>query len=83
MDFDKSIHRIIEKDFVKEERDFVIQELNSITPEHVMAQSETNLYNTRVSILKLSKGNRNQVREYAKCARVDFRDVIYWADLES
>ena len=76
---DKILTDIIYKDFKPEEVDFVINELLSITLKDVMAESEYNLLNTRFAILKLAKGNLEQVNEFTKCAKIDFRDVIMWS----
>ena len=76
---DKILTDIIYKDFKPEEVDFVINELSSITLKDVMAESEYNLLNTRFAILKLAKGNLEQVKEFTKCAKIDFRDVIMWS----
>ena len=76
---DKILTDIIYKDFKPEEVDFVINELLSITLKDVMAESEYNLLNTRFAILKLAKGNLEQVKEFTKCAKIDFRDVIMWS----
>ena len=70
---------IINKEFEEEEREFVINELSSINLTHVMAESEINLNNTFLSILKLAKGDVNQVISLTKSAKIDFRDVIMWA----
>lgn len=78
MDFDKQIMDYISLDFRPEEIESVINLLSSITLNHVMAQSEYNLKNTRLAILKLAKGNVNDVVEFTKCAKIDFRDVIMW-----
>lgn len=56
--------------------------LSSLTLNHVMAQSEENLRNTRLAVLHLSKGDLNAVKNYVDAAKKDFRDVIYWATLE-
>lgn len=79
---DKKIIELINNEFKPEFRESVTKELLSIEPKHVMAESEFNLYNTRMSILYLSKGNIKEVIELTKCAKIDFRDVIYWANLE-
>ena len=76
---DKIILDNINKDFKADEIELVIQELSSITLDHVMAQSEHNLKNTRLAILKLSKGNLKDVIEFTKNAKIDFRDVIMWS----
>ena len=76
---DKILTDIIYKNFKPEEVDFVINELLSITLKDVMAESEYNLLNTRFAILKLAKGNLEQVKEFTKCAKIDFRDVIMWS----
>jgi hypothetical protein len=69
-------------DFIESELTAALNELQSITLQHVMAESQFNLDNTWFAILKLSKGNLNELRSLVKAAKVDFRDVIYWATLE-
>lgn len=78
----KEIIDIINNEFAPELRESVTNELLSIEPKHVMAGSEHNLNSTRMSILYLAKGNMEDVIEFTKCAKIDFRDVIYWASLE-
>ena len=56
--------------------------LASITLDHVMARSPLNLINTRRSVLHLAKGDLEKIEYYAKRAKEDFRDVIYWASEE-
>jgi hypothetical protein len=73
------IIEIVNRDFDKSQQERVLQELSSIGLEHVMAESEYNLENTRRSILKLAKGDLNQVITLTKAAKKDFRDVIFWA----
>ncbi|MEF3080585.1 hypothetical protein [Winogradskyella poriferorum] len=79
---DKEILNFIDKDFELGFRESVIKELLSIKLKHVMAESEYNLKNTRMSILYLAKGNLNEVVELTKRAKIDFRDVIMWATQE-
>ena len=79
---DKKIIELINNEFEPEFREYVTKELLSIESKHVMAESEYNLNNTRMSILYLAKGNIKEVIELTKCAKIDFRDVIYWADLK-
>ena len=76
---DKEIIDKINLNFKPEEVALVTNEISSITLNHVMAASEYNLRNTRFAILKLAKGNVNDVVELTKCAKIDFRDVIMWA----
>jgi hypothetical protein len=78
-----NILEIINQDFKQSERAFVIDELSTITVNHVMAESEINLNNTRLAILKLAKGNIQDVSEFTKAAKIDFRDVIMWSMQES
>jgi hypothetical protein len=42
--------------------------------------SEEGANRVRLAILKLSKPSLESVREYTQCARVDFRDVLAWAE---
>ncbi len=58
---------------------FVKDQLETITLHHVMAQSQSNLDNTYKAILDLCKGDAQKVSQYVEVAKVDFRDVIYWA----
>ncbi len=76
---DKIITDRVHQNFKTEDIELVIDELSSITLNHVMAASEYNLKNTRLSILKLAKGDVNEVIELTKSAKIDFRDVIMWA----
>jgi hypothetical protein len=69
-------------DFIESEQTAALNELQSITLQHVMAESQFNLDNTLFAILKLSKGNLNELRSLVEAAKEDFRDVIYWATLE-
>ena len=78
----KAIKSIVDNDFSESDRGAVISELDSITLKHVMANSQQNLDNTWFAILKLSKGNLSEVKKLVKAAKEDFRDVIYWAELE-
>jgi hypothetical protein len=78
----RKILDIIDRDFTAAQKEFVINELSSIGLHHVMAASEYNLENTRLSILKLAKGDINQVINLTKSAKIDFRDVIMWAAQE-
>jgi len=79
---DKEILDIINNDFKIEQRNLVSKELCSINLNHVMAESEYNLKNTRMSILYLAKGDPSEVSELTKRAKIDFRDVIMWSTQE-
>ena len=70
---------IINNNFNEQEREIAVSQLASITLRHVMAESEQNLLNTRLSILKLAKGNLEDLVYYVEAAKKDFRDVVYWA----
>ena len=76
---DKNVMEIINNNFNEQEREIAVSQLASITLQHVMAESEQNLLNTRLSILKLAKGNLEDLVYYVEAAKKDFRDVIYWA----
>ncbi|MFZ1528023.1 MAG: hypothetical protein WAT19_04680 [Ferruginibacter sp.] len=75
----QEIHTIVDRDFSGEQRTLVLNELSSIGLNHVMAESEHNLENTRLAILKLAKGDLNQVIYLTEKAKTDFRDVMMWA----
>ena len=70
---------LINKDFSKEKRMIVTQYLSSINLKHVMAESEYNLENTLLSILYLADGNIDSIIELTERVKIDFRDVILWA----
>ena len=76
------IGTIINEQFSDKDRELVTKELETISIEHVMAQSAENLKNTQVAILKLAKGDVNEIIRLVECAKSDFRDVIYWASME-
>lgn len=76
---DIKVMEIINNEFSEQEREVVINHLASITLQHVMAESKQNLLYTRLSILKLAKGNFEDLVCYVEAAKKDFRDVIYWA----
>jgi hypothetical protein len=76
------IGTIINEQFSDKDRELVTKELETISIEHVMAQSAENLKNTQVAILKLAKGDVNEIIRLVECAINDFRDVIYWASME-
>jgi hypothetical protein len=78
----RKILDIVDRDFNAEQKELVINELSSIGLHHVMAASEYNLENTRLAILKLAKGDINQVINLTKSAKIDFRGVIMWATQE-
>jgi len=75
----KKILEIIELNFDETQRKLVIAELSSIKLSHVMANSQYNLDNTWLAILKLANGSLDDVIEFTKSAKTDFRDVIMWA----
>ncbi|MDH5178307.1 MAG: hypothetical protein OEZ39_09150 [Gammaproteobacteria bacterium] len=80
--FSQSIIAHLENDYSSFDKMKVIQLLDEVKPEHVMAGSEYNLLNTRYSILYLAKGDVAEVAQLVECAKIDFRDVIYWATME-
>ncbi|WP_455222121.1 hypothetical protein [Kaarinaea lacus] len=79
---EKKIAEIINNDFKEPEKQKAIECLASITLQHVMAGSKKNLINTQLSILKLAKGNLEDLVSYVEAAKKDFRDVIFWASQE-
>lgn len=76
---DNELFTIINNEFSETDREIAIEKLSSILLTHVMADSEQNLFNTQLSVLKLSKGNIKDLEHYVASAKKDFRDVIYWA----
>jgi hypothetical protein len=72
----------ISSQFSKSDYEIVVSEMESITLDYVMASSQVNLDNTWSAILELSKGNLSKLGELVNAAKIDFRDVIYWATLE-
>ena len=79
---DEEIIKKIELYFAQEDREQIIGLLDSLTIGDVMAESELNLKNTKLAILKLSKGNIAMLLHYITSAKKDFRDVIYRANEE-
>jgi hypothetical protein len=69
--------------FAETDQTQVLAELESITLQHVMAESQTNLDNTWQAILDLSRGNLPELQRLVAAAKLDFRDVIYWANLSN
>ncbi|NER16671.1 hypothetical protein [Spongiivirga citrea] len=80
---DQSVIDIIYNEYHQLEHQEVKQTLETLGLEHVMANSEANLNNAIHAILKLAKGNMTEIRRLTECAKIDFRDVIYWASLEN
>lgn len=80
---DQLLIDIIYDDYHQLEHQEVKEILGTLGLEHVMANSEANLNNSIHAILKLAKGNIVEVKRLTECAKVDFRDVIYWASLEN
>lgn len=78
----EEIVNLIKSEFSDKEANAAIDEMSTITLQHVMAESEFNLNNTLLAILKLSKGNLMELKRLVKFAKEDFRDVIYWSTLE-
>ena len=70
-------------EFNEADHDLVISELSSITLDHVMADSKKLLRQTRSAILQLSKGDLNELEYLVDAAKKDFRDIIYWVNLEN
>lgn len=73
---------VINNQFSDKARELVIKELETISLEHIMSQSDENLKNTHAAILKLAKDDIKEVARLVECAKIDFRDVIYWASME-
>ncbi len=78
MQLDQATQDKLKADFDEKDHDFVIAQLLTITTANVMAKSENLLAQTRFSILNLAKGDIKEVQYFVKCAKTDFRDVIYW-----
>lgn len=78
----EDLQSLVEKDFAESDRPAAVEELGSITLDHVMAASQSNLDRTRLSIIQLSNGDIDKLRYYVAAAKKDFRDVIYWASQE-
>lgn len=75
----QSILKAVNETFKKADKSSVIDQLESITLDHVMADSEYNLLNTRLAVVQLSNGDMNELIAMTKAAKTDFRDVISWA----
>jgi hypothetical protein len=79
----EEIRSRILREFAEPEQTHTLAQVESITLRHVMAESQSNLDNTCLAVLKLSSGNLAKLETLVKAAKEDFRDVIYWADLEN
>ena len=79
---DKQIIKLVNQQFSEREASLALYELQKISLSTVMGQSETNLHNTHLAILKLAKGDLEELSKYVESARKDFRDVIFWASEE-
>jgi hypothetical protein len=73
----------VSQDFTEADQAQALAELESITLQHVMAESQTNLDNTWQAILELSRGDLPELQRLVAAAKLDFRDVIYWTSLEN
>lgn len=80
---DKDLIEQVQEDFDESEQVAVMDLLLSITLQHVMAESEYNLRNTRFSVLELAEGDLEECKRYVERAKIDFRDVIYWVTLNN
>lgn len=76
---DASIINKVINDFDTKDHKEVLSLLSSIGLNHVMANSEINLLNTRLAVLHISQGSISELKDYVKAAKTDFRDVILWA----
>ncbi|HAS42861.1 MAG TPA: hypothetical protein DCS93_20445 [Microscillaceae bacterium] len=79
---DQSIIDIVNQEFSTQEAALVIDALSSINLNHIMAQSKSQLKYTKLSILKLAKGDLDEVIDLTEKAKIDFRDILYWASLQ-
>jgi hypothetical protein len=73
----------ISRDFPASDQAMAVSEIESISLQHVMANSQPNLDKTLLAILQLSKGDLAKLKSFVSSAKQDFRDVIYWASLEN
>ncbi len=78
----KELLEKIKAKFSSSEAEMVISKLNTVTLEHVMAGSQENLDNTHFAILQLSNGDLLELGDLVEAAKMDFRDVIYWASMK-
>lgn len=66
---------LIQSDFSENQWELVEQELLSIEEKHTM-NGEYNLFNTRMAVLILAKGDIEQVKIQVEQSKIDFRDVV-------
>lgn len=78
-----TIIRFLQEHFQPEDLDDAIKVLSTLTIDHVMGFSEINLINAQKAVILLAEGNLSQLEYYTEKAKIDFRDVIYWAQLAS
>ena len=69
----------VEADFPASDRSDALAELQRLSLQDVMANSQVNLDNTLMAALQLSEGDLSRLRSLIDAAKIDFRDVIYWA----
>lgn len=77
-----TIQQAIRVNFSESQEADVISILQQVTLEQVMAESQTNLDNTWLAIIQLSKGDMTELQRLVGIAQKDFRDVIYWAGFD-
>lgn len=78
----KELLNQIAAEFSESDYEKAISEMQTLTLKYVMANCQTNLDNTWKAIIELSNGDLEKLKELVEAAKIDFRDVIYWATLE-
>jgi len=68
----------IKIEFSESDQSIAIESLSSISLDNAMAKSQENLESTIAAIINLSAGDLSKLMELIACAKLDFRDVIYW-----
>ena len=76
---DSQVIKLVNQQFTEQEASRVLSELDKLSLDQTLSRQPTNLRNTHLAILKLAKGDPNQVCNYVESAQKDFRDVILWA----
>ena len=76
---DSQVIKLVNQQFPEREASRVLSELDKLSQDHALSLQPINLRNTHLAILKLAKGDFNQVCNYVGSAQKDFRDVIFWA----
>jgi HEAT repeat protein len=78
VDLNTAVLRRIGRDFPLEDREYVIEQLKRYRGDSLKGRKRVHL-----AILKLSEGSKEKVTHFVEVALLDYRDILYWAQLAS